>query len=264
MRENKVRSVWQAGGAVVNGWLHIPDSFAAEVMAHQGWDSLTIDLQHGPVDYQASLGMLQAISTTDTTPLARVSWNEPGIIMKMLDAGCIGIICPMVSTRQEVEAFVGACRYPPHGYRSFGPTRATLYGGPDYAEKANDTVVTIAMIETAGAVEGLDDILSVPGLDAVYIGPADLSQNLGAPPRGDVTEPRLVAVIERILSAARRHGVVAGIHTMSTEYALRMIEQGFQFVTVHSDARLLAAAAAHTLSEMKRGKGSSPASTGLY
>lgn len=184
--------------------------------------------------------------------------------MKMLDAGCMGIICPMVSTRQETKAFVGACRYPPRGYRSFGPTRAMLYGGPDYAERANDTVVTIAMIETAAAVDNLEDILSVPGLDAVYIGPSDLSQSLGAPPRADLTEPRLVAVIERILAAARSHGVVAGIHTMSTEYALRMIEQGFQFVTIQSDARLLAAAAAHTLREMGRGKSSDPTPVGPY
>ncbi len=184
--------------------------------------------------------------------------------MKMLDAGCMGIICPMVSTRQETEAFVGACRYPPSGYRSFGPTRAMLYGGPDYPERANDTVVTIAMIEMAAAVDNLEDILSVPGLDAVYIGPSDLSQSLGAPPRTDLTEPHLVSVIERILAAARSHGVVAGIHTMSTEYALRMIEQGFQFVTIQSDARLLAAAAAHTLREMGRGKSSAPTPAGPY
>src|SRR5688500_1307604 len=124
MRENRLRSIWQAGGAALNGWLQIPSSFSPEVIAHQGWDTLTIDLQHGRPDYHDALPMLQAISTTTTTPLARVPWNEPGVIMKMLDAGCYGIICPLINNREQAEAFVGACRYPPQGYRSYGPTRA--------------------------------------------------------------------------------------------------------------------------------------------
>src|SRR2546430_741853 len=131
MRENRVRSIWQAGGHVVNGWLAIPSSVSAEAMAHAGWDSLTIDLQHRLVGYTSAVPMLQAISTTNVTPLARVPWNEPGIIGKLLDAGCMGIVCPMINSRQECEAFVGACRYPPMGYRSHGPTRATIYAGSD-------------------------------------------------------------------------------------------------------------------------------------
>src|SRR5918911_151717 len=169
MRENTIRTIWQRSGCVVNGWLSIPDGFAAEVSAHQGWDSLTIDLQHGLVDYQAAVRMLQGISTTPVIPLARVPWNEPGVIMKMLDAGCYGIICPMISTRAECEAFVRACRYAPHGYRSIGPTRATIYAGSDYAANANATVITMAMIETREAIDNLDDILSTPGLDAIYV-----------------------------------------------------------------------------------------------
>src|SRR5215468_1357526 len=141
MRENKVHSIWKSGGSALNGWLTIPSSWSAEVMANQGWDSVTIDMQHGLIDYQMALGMLQAISTTQTTPLVRVNWNEPGIIMKMLDAGAYGVICPMLYTREQVEAFVGACRYPPKGYRSIGPTRASIYGGSDYLEHANETVL---------------------------------------------------------------------------------------------------------------------------
>src|SRR5215813_2067648 len=141
MRENKVHSIWKSGGSALNGWLTIPSSWSAEVMANLGWDSVTIDMQHGLMDYQTALGMLQAISTTPTTPLVRVNWNEPGIIMKMLDAGAYGVICPMINSRAECEAFVGACRYHPQGYRSSGPIRATLYGGPDYHEKANDTIL---------------------------------------------------------------------------------------------------------------------------
>ncbi len=254
MRKNKIRSIWQKGGAVLNGWLHIPSSYSAEVMAHQGWDSLTIDLQHGPIDYQLALSMLQAIYTTSTTPLARIPWNEPGIIMKMLDAGCYGLICPMINNRAETEAFVGACRYPPQGYRSYGPNRVALYAGPDYVQQANKTVITIAMIETAQALKNLDDILSVPGLDAIYVGPADLSQGLGGPPGVDFTEARMVAAIDKIVTAARQHGVVAGIHTGSSEYALQMVEKGFQFVTVLSDTNLMRSMAGQVIAAFKKEK----------
>ena len=156
MRENRLRGIWSEGGTVVNGWLQVPSSFSAEVMAHAGWDSLTIDMQHGPVDYGSLVPMLQAISTTDTVPVVRVPWNDPGLIMRVLDAGCYAVICPMINTREEAEAFVGACRYPPEGYRSYGPYRATLYGGQDYTDHANETVVTMAMIETQQALENLD------------------------------------------------------------------------------------------------------------
>jgi 4-hydroxy-2-oxoheptanedioate aldolase len=260
MRENRLRSIWQAGAAAVNGWLQIPSGYAAEVMAHQGWDSLTIDMQHGPVGYKAAVSMLQAISTTGTVPLARVPWNEPGIIMKMLDAGCYGLICPMVNSRAEAEAFVGACRYPPLGYRSIGPNRVVLYAGSDYVSKANETVIAMAMIETATALENLDEILSVPGLDAIYIGPSDLSQNLGEKPSADPTAPRVVAAIDRILASAQAQGVVAGIHTGSTDYALSMIEKGFQFVTILSDARLMAQTAGQVVATMKAEDGARAAS----
>lgn len=251
MRENTVRTIWQRGGAVINGWLHLPSSYAAEVMAHQDWDSLTIDLQHGPIDYSTAVGMLQAISTTDAVPLARVPWNEPGIIMKLLDAGCYGIICPMINTGVQAEAFVAVCRYPPRGYRSFGPNRALLYAGADYAAHANDTVVTIAMIETAEAVENLDAILSVPGLDAIYVGPSDLSQSMGLPPQVDPTEPQVVAAMDQILVGCRNHGVIAGLHTGAVAYAQQMIAKGYQFVTLGSDARLLAAGASAVTAELK-------------
>ena len=246
-----MKRAWQRDGAVLNGWLHIPSPFAAEVMAHAGYDSLTIDLQHGASDFAGALGMMQAISTTGAVPFVRVPWNDPGLIMRLMDAGAYGVICPMINTREEAEKFVGACRYPPEGYRSFGPFRASLYAGADYAEGANETVVTMAMIETAEAVENLDDIMGVPGLDAVFVGPADLGQSLGEGPGMDRTEPAVVGAIDRILVAAKEHGLAAGIFTGSTEYASRMVEQGFRFVTVLSDARLLASAAAQTVGAMK-------------
>lgn len=254
MRENRVKSIWGRGGVVLNGWLHVPSSFSAEVMAHAGYDSLTIDLQHGPPDVGSVVPMLQAISTTDVVPFARVNWNDPGTIMKLLDAGCYGIICPMIEGREDAEAFVGACRYPPEGYRSYGPFRASLYGGPDYAANANETVVTMAMIETREALADLDGILKVPGLDAVFVGPSDLGQALGHGPGMDREEPEMVEAIGRVVGSAREKGLAAGIFTGSTEYAERMIEDGFNFVNVSTDARFMAdaaSAAAETLRERR-------------
>ena len=254
MRPNPLRSLWTAGGAAVNGWLAIPNGFSAETMAHQGWDSLTIDLQHGVVDYQAMVGMLQAISTTPTVPVVRVPWLEPGILMKTLDAGAYGVICPMVNTREDAQKLVAWTHYAPRGTRSFGPVRALLYGGADYAQHANDTIVTFAMIETAQALDNLDAILSVEGLDAIYIGPSDLSLALGCTPTFDDLDPKAAQAVDHILERARAHGLVAGIHNGSPAAALGRIAKGFQFVTVSSDARLMAAGAQQIVAAMRAGR----------
>ena len=261
MRENRLRAIWKSGAAAVNGWLAIPSGFSAETMAHQGWDSLTIDLQHGVVDYLAMIPMLQAISTTATVPVVRVPWLEPGILMKSLDAGAYGVICPMVNTREEAQKLVAYTHYAPRGTRSFGPVRALLYGGADYAQHANDTVVTFAMIETAAALDNLDDILGVEGLDAIYIGPSDLSLALGCTPSFDDLDPKAAQAVDHILARAKAHGVVAGIHNGSPEAALKRIAKGFQFVTVSSDARLMAAGAQQVMSKMRTAR-EAPAGTG--
>ncbi len=227
MRENRIRTIWKRGEAVVNGWLAIPNVFSAETMAHAGWDSLTVDMQHGVVDYNAALAMLTAISTTSTMPLVRVPWLDPGIIMKLLDAGAYGL----------------------------------LYAGADYPQHANDTVLAIAMIETRQALDNLDDILSVEGLDAIYIGPNDLSLTLGCKPKLDQDEKIVVEAIDHILERAKKHGVVAGIHNGTVDYALKMIAKGFQFVTVGSDSRFMAAGAQQVVAAM-RAKPAKPANGG--
>ncbi len=261
MRENLLRKTWASGGAVVNGWLAIPNSFSAETMAHAGWDSLTIDLQHGVIDYSALVPMLQAISTTTTVPVVRVPWLEPGILMKTLDAGAYGVICPMVNTRDDAQKLVAYTHYAPQGTRSFGPVRATLYGGADYAQHANQTIVTFAMIETAQALDNLDAILSVEGLDAIYIGPSDLSLALGCRPTFDDLDPPAAQAVDHILARAKAHGLVAGIHNGSPEGALARIAKGFQFVTVSSDARLMAAGAQQVLARMRAGSAAAPSGT---
>jgi 4-hydroxy-2-oxoheptanedioate aldolase len=266
VRENRLRTLWKSGGAAVNGWLAIPNSFSAETMAHQGWDTLTIDMQHGMIDYAAMVPMLQAISTTATVPVVRVPWLEPGILMKTLDAGAYGVICPMVNTREDAQKLVAYTHYAPRGTRSFGPVRATLYAGADYAQHANDTIVTFAMIETAQALDNLDDILSVEGLDAIYIGPSDLSLALGCTPTFDDLDPKAAEAVEHILARANAHGVVAGIHNGTPESALKRIAKGFQFVTISSDARLMAAGAQQIIGKMRGAPAAAPApkSSGSY
>lgn len=252
MRENRLRTLWRNDQAAVNGWLAIPNSFAAETMAHQGWDTLTIDLQHGVIDYPAMVTMLQAISTTPTVPVVRVPWLEPGIIMKTLDAGAYGVICPMVNTREDAQKLVAYTHYAPRGTRSFGPVRAMLYGGADYPSQANDTIVAFAMIETAQALDNLDAILSVEGLDAIYIGPSDLSLALGCKPSFDDVDAPVAQAIDHIVERAKAHGIVAGIHNGRPDVALARIAKGFRFVTVSSDARLLAAGSQDILRAMKQ------------
>ena len=211
MRKNKLKEIFKQGGSAINGWLQIPNSFTAELMANQSWDSLTLDMQHGVIDYSHAISILQAISTTNVVPLARVNWNEPGQIMKILDAGAYGIICPMVSNRKEAENFVQACMYPPKGYRSYGPIRGLVYGGPDYADEANTEILKFAMIETKESLDNLDEIMQTPGLDGIYIGPADLSLALGEKPSFDKPEGDPVyEVIKKILEHAKKIRLLPG------------------------------------------------------
>jgi 4-hydroxy-2-oxoheptanedioate aldolase len=187
--------------------------------------------------------------------VVRVPWLEPGILMKALDAGAYGVICPMVNTREDAQKLVAYTHYAPRGTRSFGPVRALLYGGADYPAAANDTIVTFAMIETAQALDNLDAILSVEGLDAIYIGPSDLSLALGCKPTFDDVDTPVAQAIEHILARAKAHGLVAGIHNGTPEVALARIAKGFRFATVSSDARLMAAGSQQVLSRMRAAVG---------
>jgi len=173
--------------------------------------------------------------------------------MKILDAGAYGVICPMINTREDAETLVRICKYAPRGFRSFGPVRASLYGGADYAQHANDTLIVMPMIETAEAVKNLDDILSVPGVDAVYVGPADLSLTLGCTPKLDQTEAPVVEAQHRIVETCKKHGVVAGIHNATAAYARKMVEIGYQFVTLASDSRFMAAKAMEEVAAARKG-----------
>ncbi len=254
MIENGLRRKWADGEAAVNGWLSIGNSFVAEVMAAQGFDSLTVDIQHGVVDYRDAVGMFQAMRASGVTPMARVPWLEPGIIMKALDAGAYGIICPMVNSREQAERLVSCMRYPPLGTRSFGPTRANFSAGANYAAEANGQILCIAMIETAEAMKNLDDIVATPGLDGVYIGPADLTLGITdgrLAPGFDREEQEIVDALKRILDVSKKAGIRAGLHCGTPEYAAKVAGWGFDLVTISSDTRLLAAAARTQLDRVR-------------
>jgi 4-hydroxy-2-oxoheptanedioate aldolase len=248
IRPNLLKAAWRDGRATLGGWLTIDSGFSAELMAHQGFDWLCVDMQHGLIDFGAAVTMLQAISTTDVVPLVRVPWNEPAAIMQALDAGAYGVIVPLVSTAEEASRAVEACRYPPDGIRSSGAARGALYGGADYARHANEEIACVVMIETAEALENLDAILSTPGVDAAYVGPSDLAYALGVEPTGDNADPRHVEAVANVLEACRRHGVTPGIHTHSAEYSRRYIEQGYRMVMLGADGRFLRTAAAELTS----------------
>ncbi|GAA4650713.1 aldolase/citrate lyase family protein [Kistimonas scapharcae] len=236
MKTVRIREQWGNGRAAMNSWLTLPSALTAEMVAQQGFDALTIDMQHGAIGYETALSMLQAIATTPATPLVRIPWLAPDMAMKMLDAGAWGIICPMINTPEEVEALVRYCHYPPAGERSFGPLRAETCYGADYPVLANDYVLPIAMIETREALANLDRILQVPGLGGVYIGPYDLSYALGCQPAPDTYEQPVLDAIGHILARAQHYNVPAGMHCLSAEYAVAMAQKGFQLVTAGSDS----------------------------
>jgi 4-hydroxy-2-oxoheptanedioate aldolase len=243
MMANKVKQAWSEGKAVVNGWLAIPSGFSAEVMAQAGWDSLTVDMQHGIQDYLSMVACFQGMQPHGVTPLVRVPWNEPGIIGKVLDAGALGVICPMVNTADQARALVAACRYPPEGTRSWGPIRSGIYGAAGDPAGPNRDIAVIPMIETREALDNIEAILDVPGIDAIYVGPSDLGLSLGMAPKGDREEPEILKIYERLLSLTSKRGIAAGIHNNTGTYANRMAKMGFKLVTIMNDSGLMLTAA---------------------
>ena len=228
-----LRARWATGETTFGAWLAIPSSATAETAARAGFEYVCVDGQHGVTDYQVAVSMIQAVVLGGSTPIARVPWNEPGVIGKMLDAGAYGIVVPMVNSAAEAEAVVRACRYAPDGTRSFGPVLVSMRDRA-YTTNANSDVATIPMIETVEALKNIDEILSVPGVDAIYMGPADLSLSLGLPPGNNDDRSEFTDALLQITAACKRHGVVAGCHATGALAAKRM-EQGFQMITVAGD-----------------------------
>lgn len=251
MRPNALHALKAAGTPILNGWLSIGASYSAEIAAHAGYHAVTVDAQHGMMGFDVALTMLQAISTSDAVPLVRPSKNDGAEIMRWLDAGAYGIICPMISTRADAEALVAACRYPPVGNRSFGPCRGLLYGGPDYFAGANDNILTLAMIETAEGLANLDAIVATPGLDCIYVGPNDLAIALGCAPVPESDDPVMTDAIARIQAASAAAGKLSGIFCGSGAGAARRVREGFDLVTPGNDAMLLKSAISQALQALR-------------
>jgi 4-hydroxy-2-oxoheptanedioate aldolase len=253
---NRVKEIWASGKVVINGWLSIPSGFSAEVMAQCGFDSVTVDLQHGVQDYMSMVQCFQAMGAHPVTPMVRVPWNEPGIIGKVLDGGAYGVICPMINTREEAEAFVAACKYPPRGTRSNGPIRAGLYGVPGtYQKTANAETLCIPMIETRTAVENMEAILDVEGIAGVYVGPSDLGFSYGLVPKLDRDEPEILKIYDKLLKECDNRGIYPGIHCSGAAGATRNIGLGFKLVTMFSDSGLMAQFARSSVEQTRKESG---------
>lgn len=251
MEITRIKRQWADGKPALNGWLGGPSPFNAEIMAHSGICSVTIDMQHGLIDFSDAVRMLTATKGLDVTRIVRVPSLDAAIIGKVLDVGADGVICPLVNTPAQAADLVAACRYPPDGRRSYGPFRAGLVHGPDYFDKARGRSLAFAMIETAEALENLNAIAATPGLDALFVGPADLSISLGHPPGFAPDADVVVKAIERIAQAAKDAGIHAGIFTGGPDYARTVIGQGYTFVTIAKDGIVLAAGTGAAVAAMK-------------
>jgi 4-hydroxy-2-oxoheptanedioate aldolase len=221
-------------------WVQLGNTYSAELAARAGADYVCIDMQHGVVELTQAVDMITAITLGGGTPIVRVPSLEVGVISKVLDAGAHGVIIPMVNTRKDAEAAVQACRYAPEGGRSWGPSVCSMRH-PDYRSWARDNIVVLPMVETTEALANLDQITSTPGIDGVYVGPADLSLSLGLVPSPySNTAPTFVEALDRIVASCEKHGIAPGCHAAGVAGAIEARQsQRFRILTVQSDVLAL-------------------------
>lgn len=250
---NKIRRIWASGGAVVAGWLQIPGALHAEALARCGYDAVVIDLQHSPIDFNAAVAMIGAIEQGGAEPIVRVKWNTPSEIMQLLDMGAYGVIAPMINTAEDARLLASSLHYAPRGERSFGPRRPSMRFGADYWRIASDTIVSLAMIETVEAMDNLDAILAVDGLDGVFIGPTDLALSLGQAPVPDSRESGVVEAVRHIRERARLAGKRVGIFCGSGIFAAEKIREGFDLVTAAPDLSMLTMTARSVIADARKG-----------
>lgn len=239
MPTQTLHRLWSEGRTALSAWLSIPSAWTAELISRLGFDVVTIDMQHGLIDFQTALGMLQGIGNTAAVPMVRLPWNDPAIAMKMLDAGALGIICPMVNTGAEAARFVRACHYPPLGIRSFGPTRAAFSAGEDYFQRANERVLTFAQIETQEAIDNIEAIAATEGLSGLYVGPYDLSLSMGCRKLADLQDERLHGAIEKVVEAGKKYDRQLAVFAPSPEGAGQLSRMGFRLMAHGSDSGFL-------------------------
>ncbi len=235
--KNPLKEKLKRGEAVIGTFVEIGHPDVTEWLSQVGFDWLLLDSEHAPTGYETLQRMMQAMKGSDCVPIVRPQWNDHVVIKRVLDLGAYGVLVPWVNSKQEAENLVRYCKYPPEGIRGYGPRRAGMFD-PDYYKTANDELLISIQIETQEALDNIDEILSVPGIDACYIGPWDLSVSLGfsAPP--DWNAPRYQAAFDRVLEASAKYGKPAGMFGImdNIEWA---IKKGFTFNTVESDDALL-------------------------
>jgi 4-hydroxy-2-oxoheptanedioate aldolase len=262
-RAGRLREQWRDGKPALGAWAAIGSAFSAELMCVPGVDYICIDQQHGLIDYPQIIDMMRAIELYGITPFTRVPANESWMIGKVLDAGIQGVIVPMVSSGEEARKAVAACRYGKGNTRSYGPIRASMAMGSRDIGVVGDEVLCFVMVETKEGVEQIDEIASTPGLDGIYIGPADLALGLGLPPDLDKEEPEHVAAVEKILRACQAHNIIPGIQCGSGRAARKQVEKGFKLVTFFKDSAALPAAAERELAAAQTGD-AAPAAARAY
>lgn len=245
-----LKARWAKGEVTLGAWCMIPEPLTAEALGRAGFDWVLVDMQHGCMDYETALDMIRAIDTTSAVPVIRVPWNEPGIIGRVLDAGALGVIIPMIQTAEDAKCAVDACLYPPKGRRSFGPVRVGMRDGPGYFFEANDCVTVIPMIETPEALANVDEIAAVPGVDALFVGPFDLSIALGLPPGDNDGKPAFDAAIAKVSAAARAANIAMAVLSNAKVAPLR-IAQGFRMISTTTDINALSMAARADLEAVK-------------
>jgi 4-hydroxy-2-oxoheptanedioate aldolase len=257
MKSNPVRAKLKNGQPSVGTWLTLPDPVAAQLMAHTGFEWLTIELEHTPTSFETAAQMFAIVSASGRVPLARVPWNTGENIKRVLDTGAWGVVVPMVNTRDEAQAAVNAARYRPIGQRSIGgQLHATNFDtdAPSYYARANEEILVVVMAEHIEGVTHIDEILSVPGIDAVFVGPNDLHASMGLPPSFDSDHTPFNAALKKVQAAAKAHGVASGIHVADAAQAQRRISEGWQFIAVASEAGLMLAKAGEIAKALGLGK----------
>jgi 2-dehydro-3-deoxyglucarate aldolase len=228
--KNAVKEKLRRNQSVIGTFVEIGHPDISEWLSRQGFDFLLLDAEHGPLGFETIQTMMQSMNGSGCLPFVRPQWNDPVIIKRMLDMGAAGLIIPWVNTREEAENAVKACKYPPLGIRGYGPRRAAMLD-PQYYSTANEEIVVAVQIETDTALKNLEEILSVPGIDACYVGPFDLSSNMGfgIPPKWE--EPAYLAALDKILEVSAKHRVPSGFFA-TIENIQWVIKKGFKFNTV--------------------------------
>ncbi len=251
MRKNMVKEKLRRGEPSIGTWVSTGNPLVAEILAHAGFDWLTVDMEHNAIDMENLVACFYAIATTDTVPFVRVPWNDPQILKRVLDVGAYGVVVPNIKTPEEAEMAVQGCRYAPEGFRGVGSIRGRLYGGSDYFEKANEEIAVILMIEDTQAVRRIAEICNVPGIDSLFIGPNDLASSMGLPRGLDNPHPDHKAAVKQVLETGKRFNVPVGIHCASAEEVNQRIEEGFQWMPIVSDAEFLSSAVKGSLEQVK-------------